>query len=51
MLRQDPTECLFAFICSSCNNIPRITLLVDRLCSMCAIANPRTELAVTAQSV
>lgn len=29
--RQDPTECLFSFICSSNNNIPRITLMLDRL--------------------
>uniref|UniRef100_A0A8C4WTC2 DNA-(apurinic or apyrimidinic site) lyase n=1 Tax=Eptatretus burgeri TaxID=7764 RepID=A0A8C4WTC2_EPTBU len=32
ILRQDPLECLFAFICSSNNNLSRITLLVNRLC-------------------
>eukprot|EP01071_Lankesteria_metandrocarpae_P013701 Lankesteria_metandrocarpae@DN7504_c0_g1_i1.p1 len=31
MLQQHPTETLFAFICSANNNVPRITLLVDRL--------------------
>ncbi len=29
--RQDPAECLFSFICSSNNNIARITLMLDRL--------------------
>jgi N-glycosylase/DNA lyase len=31
MLRQDPVECLFSFICSSNNNISRITSMVDKL--------------------
>eukprot|EP00586_Coscinodiscus_wailesii_P014524 CAMPEP_0172521056 /NCGR_PEP_ID=MMETSP1066-20121228/292357_1 /TAXON_ID=671091 /ORGANISM="Coscinodiscus wailesii, Strain CCMP2513" /LENGTH=618 /DNA_ID=CAMNT_0013303907 /DNA_START=242 /DNA_END=2099 /DNA_ORIENTATION=+ len=31
VLRQDPWECLISFICSSNNNIPRITLLLERL--------------------
>jgi N-glycosylase/DNA lyase len=31
VLRQDPVECLFCFICSSNNNIARIALMVDRL--------------------
>eukprot|EP00922_Rhytidocystis_sp_ex-Travisia-forbesii_P055364 GHVS01081978.1.p1 GENE.GHVS01081978.1~~GHVS01081978.1.p1 ORF type:complete len:239 (-),score=38.76 GHVS01081978.1:671-1387(-) len=30
-----PIECVFAFICSANNNIPRITLLVDRLRREC----------------
>uniref|UniRef100_T1IY70 N-glycosylase/DNA lyase n=1 Tax=Strigamia maritima TaxID=126957 RepID=T1IY70_STRMM len=33
MLRQDPVETLFAFICSSNNNIPRITSMVEKLCT------------------
>ena len=33
MLRQDPVECLFSFICSSNNHISRIKGMVDRLCS------------------
>ena len=28
ILRQDPTECLFSFICSSNNNVPRITKML-----------------------
>ena len=32
VLRQDPTECLFSFICSSCNNIKRVTQMIDNLC-------------------
>ena len=31
VMRQDPVECLFSFICSSNNNIPRITLMLSRL--------------------
>ena len=31
-LRQDPVETLFAFICSSNNNIPRISGMVEKLC-------------------
>lgn len=32
MLRQDPTECLFSFICTSNNHISRIQGMVERLC-------------------
>lgn len=32
VLRQDPVENLFAFICSSNNNIPRISGMVETLC-------------------
>ena len=31
ILRQDPAECLFSFMCSSNNNISRIILMLDRL--------------------
>ena len=31
ILRQDPAECLISFICSSNNNVPRITLILDRM--------------------
>ena len=34
VLRQDPLECLISFICSSNNNIARITLMLDRLRSL-----------------
>ena len=33
MLRQDPTECLFQFICSSNNHISRIHGMVARICA------------------
>jgi N-glycosylase/DNA lyase len=33
MLRQDPVECLFQFICSSNNHIQRIHGMVERLCT------------------
>ncbi|XP_063283603.1 N-glycosylase/DNA lyase [Pelobates fuscus] len=33
VLRQDPTECLFSFICTSNNHISRITGMIDRVCS------------------
>ncbi|OQR72183.1 N-glycosylase/DNA lyase-like [Tropilaelaps mercedesae] len=33
ILRQEPLECLMSFILSSCNNIPRISQMVDELCT------------------
>ncbi|PKI85439.1 Ogg1p [Malassezia vespertilionis] len=33
ILRQDPWECMCAFICSSNNNIPRISQMVHKLCA------------------
>jgi N-glycosylase/DNA lyase len=33
MLRQDPVECLFEFICSSNNHINRIGSMVEHLCT------------------
>lgn len=32
LLRQDPLETLFSFICSQNNNIPRIKQLIDKIC-------------------
>jgi len=34
LLRQDPVECLFSFICSSNNNIKRIHGMVNSLCRL-----------------
>lgn len=33
LMKQDPLECLFSFICSQNNNISRITKMIDSLCS------------------
>lgn len=33
ILRQDPVECLFSFICTSNNHISRITGMIERLCT------------------
>ena len=35
ILRQDPWECLIAFICSANNNIPRIKSLMDKISEAC----------------
>jgi N-glycosylase/DNA lyase len=32
VVRSDPVECLFSFLCSSANHIARITRMVDALC-------------------
>lgn len=45
MLRQDPTECLFSFICTSNNHISRIQGMVERLCQ--ALGAPLCQLGET----
>ncbi|XP_062283381.1 N-glycosylase/DNA lyase [Scomber scombrus] len=45
MLRQDPTECLFSFICTSNNHISRIQGMVERLCQ--ALGVPLCQLDQT----
>jgi len=42
VLRQDPVECLFSFICSSNNHISRIAGMVERLCSAYGTPLPLT---------
>lgn len=42
LLRQDPTECLFSFICTSNNHISRIQGMVERLCQ--ALGTPLCQL-------
>ena len=43
VLRQDPVECLFEFICSSNNHISRIKGMVERLCQ--DYGTPLTQLS------
>ncbi|XP_068585898.1 N-glycosylase/DNA lyase isoform X2 [Cebidichthys violaceus] len=45
MLRQDPAECLFSFICTSNNHISRIHGMVERLCQ--ALGAPLCQLDET----
>lgn len=33
ILRQDPVENLFSFICATCNNIKRISQMIDKMCT------------------
>jgi N-glycosylase/DNA lyase len=33
VIQQEPLECLISFICSSNNNVARITLMITRLCA------------------
>ena len=49
MLRQDPVECLFEFICSSNNHISRIKGMVERLCQ--DYGTPLTQLSGKQQGV
>ena len=34
LMRQEPWECLISYICSANNNVPRISVLVERICEM-----------------
>ncbi|KAM9855804.1 N-glycosylase/DNA lyase [Aulostomus maculatus] len=45
MLRQEPTECLFSFLCTSNNHISRIQGMVERLCQ--ALGTPLCQLDQT----
>ena len=48
VLRQDPVECLFQFVCSSNNHISRIHGMVERLCR--AYGTPLPVLAKAADA-
>ena len=48
LLRQEPWECLVAFICSANNNIPRIRLLMDRISAACGLVINDTKGAYNA---
>ena len=54
LLRQDPTECLLSFVCTTANNIPKITRSIDEMSrvygelvceqgNLCYYAFPRPE--------
>jgi len=52
MLRQDPAECLFSFICSSNNHSSRIHGMVERLCAAYGTPlEPDARLASTRKAV
>ena len=48
VLRQDPVECLFQFVCSSNNHISRIHGMVERLCSAYGTPLPVLDTAAAA---
>ena len=48
VLRQDPVECLFQFVCSSNNHIARIHGMVERLCSAYGTPLPVLDKAAAA---
>ncbi|KAL3141464.1 hypothetical protein ABBQ32_005027 [Trebouxia sp. C0010 RCD-2024] len=51
VLRQDPVECLFEFICSSNNHISRIHGMVERLCRDYGTPLPHSSLISNAPAV
>ena len=48
VLRQDPVECLFQFVCSSNNHISRIHGMVERLCRAYGTPLPVVDKATAA---
>ena len=48
VLRQDPVECLFQFVCSSNNHISRIHGMVERLCRAYGTPLPVVDQAAAA---
>lgn len=56
VVRQDPWECLVSFICSSCNNIKRITQMLDSLrCKygnyLCTVAYQNGQILVSSDKL
>lgn len=51
VLRQDVFECLISFICSSNNNVARITLMIQRLCQKYGTYLGEIELTVDDKSL
>jgi len=49
MMRQDPVECLFSFICSQNNHISRIHGMVNRLCQLYGTPLPLEEITLVKQ--
>ncbi len=51
VIRQDPWECTAAFILSACNNIPRLTRMIETLSGPAAFPRPEAVAAMSERSL